>query len=80
MAGCLPPGPSAAAPSSPLPEGACDSHAHVIHDPISYPLVSGRNYDPAPAPPAAYFAMLDRLGLSRGVLVQPSNYGDDNRL
>lgn len=51
------------------PPGAADCHVHV--------------YDPARAPgadAAALRALHARLGLSRGVLVQPSAYGFDNAL
>lgn len=56
-----------------------DAHAHVIGDPATYPLSPGRSYTPQPASLEAYLAMLDRFGIARGVLVQPSVYGFDNR-
>ena len=62
-----------------VPSHACDCHAHVFGDPGLYPLAPGADYRPAPAPVAAYHARLDTLGLDRGVLVQPSVYGTDNR-
>jgi len=63
-----------------LPPGACDCHAHVIaKNAIDYPLVADRSYTPEPAPEARYLAMLDALGMARGVLVQISVYGTDNR-
>lgn len=52
-----------------LPPGATDCHFHI--------------YDPQRAPGAdvtTYLALQRRLGLSRGVLVQPSAYGFDNSL
>ena len=55
-----------------------DAHAHVIGDPTRFPLWSGRGYTPAAASLEDYLAMLDRHGLERGVLVQPSVYGSDN--
>lgn len=58
--------------------GAWDCHAHVIGDPARYPLSPGRSYDPPPAPLEEYLALLDRRGIARGVLVQPSVYGFDN--
>jgi predicted TIM-barrel fold metal-dependent hydrolase len=67
-----------AAPAFEVPEGACDSHAHVIA-PGGSGLIAQRLYTPAPAPEEEYFRMLDRLRISRGVLVQPSVYGTDNR-
>lgn len=59
--------------------GRWDSHAHVIDDPARYPLSPTRAYEPPSAPLAAYLALLDELGLTNGVLVQPSVYGFDNR-
>jgi len=56
-----------------------DAHAHVIGDPDRYPLWPGRRYDPPTAPLPEYLDLLDRLGVHRGVLVQPSVYGFDNR-
>ncbi len=61
------------------PGGAWDCHAHVLGDPTAYPLARGRSYEPPRASLEAYLELLDRLGLARGVLVQPSVYGFDNR-
>jgi len=66
-------------PRIPLPEGACDCHAHVIGPAASYPTRTGHFYLPVEASPASYEAVLRTLGFSRAVLVQPSCYGDDNR-
>lgn len=65
--------------SRPLPVGAWDCHAHVFEDPGRYPPSSGRDYDPPAAPLERYLEMLDAHSLARGVLVQPSVYGFDNR-
>lgn len=63
-----------------VPAGACDTHAHVISpDSDRYPFVRERSYTPPPAPESAYLEMLNNLGISRGVLVQISMYGADNR-
>jgi predicted TIM-barrel fold metal-dependent hydrolase len=67
-----------AAPAFEVPQGTCDSHAHVIA-PGGSGLIAQRLYTPAPAPEEEYFRMLDRLHIARGVLVQPSVYGTDNR-
>lgn len=61
------------------PAGAWDCHAHVIGDPARYPLSTRRSYDPPRAPLEDYLATLERLGIERGFLVQPSVYGFDNR-
>lgn len=63
-----------------VPEGACDTHAHLIGDGVRYPFVSERSYTPPPAPEQAYLAMLAACGMARGVLVQVSVHGTDNRL
>ncbi|HLI11881.1 MAG TPA: amidohydrolase family protein [Alphaproteobacteria bacterium] len=62
-----------------VPRGAVDCHAHVIAPPERFPYVAERSYTPPPASPEAYFAMHDRLGIARGVLVQVSVHGTDNR-
>jgi predicted TIM-barrel fold metal-dependent hydrolase len=62
-----------------LPENACDCHTHVVGDPARYPMVEHRPYTPEAAPHEALLAHLQRIGLQRVVLVQPSFYGSDNR-
>ena len=59
--------------------GACDCHAHVCGPESRYPYSPNRLYTPEDASPADYRRMLDSLGIERGVLVQPSIYGTDNR-
>lgn len=77
---CAAPREKVRAPSFVIPTGACDTHAHVISEDFQrYPLVSNRSYTPPPAPEALYLDVLQALGMSRGVLVQPSIYGTDNR-
>jgi predicted TIM-barrel fold metal-dependent hydrolase len=63
-----------------LPRGSCDCHAHVIGNPPSYPHVENRSFIPQAATPGAYLDMLDAIGMDRGVLVQVSVHGTDNRL
>lgn len=62
-----------------VPDGACDTHAHLIGDGINYPFVESRSYTPPPATESDYFAMLAACGVSRGVLIQVSVHGTDNR-
>jgi 2-pyrone-4,6-dicarboxylate lactonase len=63
-----------------VPRYACDTHAHVVAvDESAYPLVANRSYTPVPATEDDYLAMLDGTGMDRGVLVQISVYGTDNR-
>ncbi|WP_038852079.1 amidohydrolase family protein [Bordetella petrii] len=76
---CLAPLPDIAPAVFPVPPGACDTHAHVIGDGVRYPYVENRSYTPPPAPEARYLAMLGGCGMTRGVLVQVSVHGTDNR-
>lgn len=76
---CLGPLDSVEPPAFALPALACDTHAHVIAAGTAFPLVDNRSYTPPPAPEDLYLKHLDALGLARGVLVQPSIYGTDNR-
>ncbi|MBV1789467.1 amidohydrolase family protein [Marinobacterium sp. D7] len=68
------------APVFDVPDGACDTHAHVFGPEPRYPYTLNRTYTPPDAPVGAYLHLHRRLGISRGVLVQPSVYGTDNRL
>jgi predicted TIM-barrel fold metal-dependent hydrolase len=60
-------------------KNACDCHAHVCGPENRYPYAANRLYTPHDALPADFRRMLDSLGVERGVLVQPSIYGTDNR-
>ena len=57
-----------------------DCHAHVFGPYGRFPLAPDRSYTPPEATLEEYLAMLDRLGLSHGVLVHPSAYGEDYSL
>jgi len=61
-----------------LPAGSCDCHAHVFGPYHEFPLVEGRSYTPPEAPLAALESMMERVGLSRVVLIHPSAYGLDH--
>ncbi len=61
-----------------LPDGAADCHAHVFGPLDRFAFIPDRGYTPAETRPADYRAMLDAIGLSRGVIVQPSVFGTDN--
>ena len=62
-----------------LPQAACDAHAHVFPPVEQFPLAEGIAYSPPIAPFDAYRDMLARVGMRRGVLVQPTAYGTDTR-
>jgi predicted TIM-barrel fold metal-dependent hydrolase len=57
-----------------------DCHAHLFGPYERFPLAAERSYTPPEAVLAQYLALLERLGLSHGVLVHPSAYGDDHAL
>lgn len=63
-----------------MPPGAVDTHCHVIGVPPGHAFVAERSYTPPPASPQAYLAMLDAVGFGKGVLIQVSVHGTDNRL
>ena len=63
-----------------LPPGACDCHLHVFGPLARYPYASDRAYSPPEASFETYrTSVMERLGLGRAVLVQPSVYSTDNR-
>lgn len=75
---CLPPLDTVTPPGFAPPAGACDSHAHVFGPFARFPLAEDRSYTPAEYPGETFIAHLDRLGLTRGVLVTGSASGADN--
>jgi predicted TIM-barrel fold metal-dependent hydrolase len=74
---CLPPR-EVTPPKLPLPQNACDTHAHVFGPADRFPYAEDRSYTPPDAPLEKYLGMLDALGFARGVLVQGSAHGHDN--
>lgn len=60
--------------------GACDTHAHVFGPFEQYPLAFPPDYPVPVAPVETYLHMLDKIGCERGVLVQPSQQGEDLRI
>ncbi|MDQ0391606.1 amidohydrolase family protein [Labrys monachus] len=76
---CAPARPAGRKPRLDLPAGAVDCHFHVFGPESAYPYAPGRSYTPPDAPLLAYEELAGTLGFSRGVIVQPSVYGLDNR-
>ena len=69
------------APSRPrlrLPAGACDAHAHVLGPHSRFPFAKARTFTPADAPKERLFALHDKLGIARGIVVQSACHGFDN--
>ncbi len=76
---CAAPDPAPRAPAFAVPQGACDCHFHVFGPAERYPYQHERAYTPPDCPPPALFALHTALGISRGVVVQASVHGADNR-
>lgn len=75
---CPPHDPHPRRPRVAVPPNACDCHAHVFGPGNRYPFTPHGLYTPADALPGDFRHMLDALGLTRGVLTQPSVYGTGN--
>jgi 2-pyrone-4,6-dicarboxylate lactonase len=70
------------APSKPRyapPPGAVDAHCHVFGPQAAFPFSAAAKYLPQDAGPQMLFALRDRLGFARNVIVQASCHGADNR-
>ena len=68
-------------PSKPrfvLPPGAVDAHCHVFGPAKPFPFSAKAKYLPADATSKMLFALRDKLGFSRNVIVQASCHGTDN--
>lgn len=59
--------------------GTIDTHFHIFGPALQYPYAPGRTYTPPDASLAAYEHLASTIGIARGVIVQPSVYGTDNR-
>jgi 2-pyrone-4,6-dicarboxylate lactonase len=62
------------------PVGIVDCHFHVVAPMDRFAMLPERSYTPAPASLRDWRAMLEPLGVTHGVVVQPSFYGTDNRV
>lgn len=60
------------------PPGAVDAHCHVFGPAALFPFSQRAKYQPQDATPEMLFALRDRLGFSRNVIVQASCHGTDN--
>ena len=69
------PAPGAGMPGWTLPPDACDAHFHVFGPHDRFPPVATPLYALPEATPQVAAALRQRLGLTRGVLVQPAPYG-----
>ena len=71
------PDPAPHAPAFEMPAGAWDTHFHVIDTRDGF--VADRSYTPPDAPRDKLLALHRALGIARGVFVQVSVHGTDNR-
>lgn len=60
------------------PAGAIDAHCHVFGPADRFPFSAKAKYLPQDAGPEMLFALRDRLGFARNVIVQASCHGTDN--
>ena len=71
--------PAPSVPSFKLPPGAVDAHCHVFGPGDVFPYAPQRKYTPCDAGKEQLFALRDRLGFARNVIVQATCHGSDNR-
>lgn len=74
---CFHPAPSV--PRFKAPPGAVDAHCHVFGPGAEFPYAPERKYTPCDASKQQLFALRDRLGFERNVIVQATCHGSDNR-
>src|SRR3954471_8570135 len=70
--------PNPSTPRFALPHGAVDAHCHVFGPAALFPFAAERKYTPCDASKQQLFALRDRLGASRNVVVQATCHGADN--
>ncbi|RYY27923.1 MAG: 2-pyrone-4,6-dicarboxylate hydrolase [Sphingomonadales bacterium] len=69
----------APAPASYIPpEGAVDAHCHVFGPEVVFPFSAKAKYRPQDASAEMLFALRDKYGFARNVIVQASCHGTDN--
>jgi 2-pyrone-4,6-dicarboxylate lactonase len=71
--------PSPSRPRFQLPAGSVDAHCHVFGPGAQFPFAPERKYTPCDASRQQLFALRDRLGFARNVIVQATCHGADNR-
>jgi 2-pyrone-4,6-dicarboxylate lactonase len=71
--------PSPSVPRFKVPPGSVDAHCHVFGPGHEFPYAPERKYTPCDASKQQLFALRDRLGFERNVIVQATCHGSDNR-
>jgi 2-pyrone-4,6-dicarboxylate lactonase len=74
----LPFDPDPSTPSYVLPRGAVDAHCHVFGPGVEFPYAPERKYTPCDAGKDLLFALRDKLGFDKNVVVQATCHGADN--
>jgi predicted TIM-barrel fold metal-dependent hydrolase len=75
---CPPPIADPKRPDIPTPSDSCDTHFHLFGPRNRFPYSAQRAYTPPDSPLEALLAMHERLGITRGVIVQGNAHGTDN--
>jgi 2-pyrone-4,6-dicarboxylate lactonase len=75
-----PPDPNPKKPRITLPPLSCDSHFHVFGPHSKFPYAANRPFTPTDAPKEDLFRLHEFLGFQRGVFVQSTCHGTDNRV
>src|SRR6478752_8751418 len=70
--------PDPSVPKFKVPAGAVDAHCHVFGPGATFPFAPERKYTPCDASKEQLFALRDRLGIGRNVIVQATCHGADN--
>jgi 2-pyrone-4,6-dicarboxylate lactonase len=71
--------PNPSKPQFKLPPGSVDAHCHVFGPGDKFPYAPERKYTPCDASQEQLFALRERLGFDRNVVVQATCHGADNR-
>lgn len=70
--------PNPSQPEFRVPAGAVDAHCHVFGPGDEFPYAPERKYTPCDASKEKLWALRDRLGFERNVIVQATCHGADN--
>jgi 2-pyrone-4,6-dicarboxylate lactonase len=62
-----------------VPAGSVDAHCHVFGPGAQFPFAPEHKYTPCDASKQQLFALRERLGFARNVIVQATCHGADNR-
>ena len=71
--------PNPSTPAFKVPPGSVDAHCHVFGPGAEFPYAPERKYTPTDASKHQLFALRDRLGFDKNVIVQATCHGTDNR-